>query len=273
MIPLRRLRTEDAIPPKYRTPRKDPYEADLMRRRLAGDKPSSSHWKNAKEQLERETHGKCAYCEAPTNVVAHGDVEHFRPKDTYWWLAYCWDNWLFSCQICNQSHKGARFPVSGSPMAEWQFDDDEIDALGGSLAPDPLDGEPRYSLAAFWQEVDLERADLLDPYREDPTTVIAWEADEIDEEVRLIAANGSTRIKRRADACVEVLGLNREELKRERWATFRTLRVLVNIWSSLEDDDPRVPAIEDELRDMMSPKAPYAGMCRYFVRTHWGIEL
>jgi 5-methylcytosine-specific restriction endonuclease McrA len=65
----------------------------------------AGHWKPGKKQLKAESFGKCAYCEAPTTVVAHGDVEHFRPKNVYWWLAYCYDNHLFACQICNQSQE------------------------------------------------------------------------------------------------------------------------------------------------------------------------
>ena len=45
----------------------------------------STVWKAGKPQLKRETGGKCAYCESPTDTVAHGDVEHFRPKSKYWW--------------------------------------------------------------------------------------------------------------------------------------------------------------------------------------------
>src|ERR1035441_7770925 len=41
------------------------------------------HWKAGKATLIADSHGKCAYCEAPTTVVAHGDVEHFRPKSVY----------------------------------------------------------------------------------------------------------------------------------------------------------------------------------------------
>ena len=69
----------------------------------------STYWKPAKEQLKAETHDKCAYCEAPTKVVAHGDVEHYRPKSEYWWLAYCYDNYLFSCRERQRSVKRKQY--------------------------------------------------------------------------------------------------------------------------------------------------------------------
>ncbi len=56
--------------------------------------------------------------------IAHGDVEHFRPKTAYfidddptlvypgyYWLAYDYSNLFFACQICNQTFKKNYFPV------------------------------------------------------------------------------------------------------------------------------------------------------------------
>jgi len=75
-----------------------------------------------KEALLTSHFGKCAFCESKVRAVAHGDVEHFRPKagydqgrrfnyDGYFWLAYDWANLYFSCQICNQMYKENHFPV------------------------------------------------------------------------------------------------------------------------------------------------------------------
>ena len=112
MTKLERLRTAAAIPPAFQ--RRGPY------RQVSRADPGTYRrharvqfdvWKAAKPQLKLETGGKCAYCESPTDTVAHGDVEHFRPKSKYWWLAYCYDNYLYACQICNQVHKGDEFPI------------------------------------------------------------------------------------------------------------------------------------------------------------------
>jgi uncharacterized protein (TIGR02646 family) len=66
---------------------------------------------------------KCCFCESKTTHVAYGDVEHYRPKGGwiqekeklnqpgYYWLAYEWDNLMFSCQICNQRFKKNLFPL------------------------------------------------------------------------------------------------------------------------------------------------------------------
>lgn len=64
-----------------------------------------------KKRLFELQHHNCAYCESKQQQAAYRDVDHFRPKDTYWWLAWSWNNLLFSCEICNRSHKSALFPL------------------------------------------------------------------------------------------------------------------------------------------------------------------
>jgi uncharacterized protein (TIGR02646 family) len=61
--------------------------------------------KDVKSALELRYHHKCAYCE---QKVESYDVEHYRPKKIYYWLAYSWDNLLFCCEKCNQK-KSAHF--------------------------------------------------------------------------------------------------------------------------------------------------------------------
>ncbi len=112
MIPLTRERTAAAVHSNFYGARKQQLEAELLynqrliaRGELDKHPFNSDRWKQAKPQLMAETHGKCAYCEAPTSMVAYGDVEHYRPKSTYWWLAYNYENYLASCQLCNQKFK------------------------------------------------------------------------------------------------------------------------------------------------------------------------
>jgi hypothetical protein len=53
--------------------------------------------------------GKCCYCERVPEEKWQ-DTEHFRPKVFYWWLAWTWENLLFSCKNCN-TPKLTRFPL------------------------------------------------------------------------------------------------------------------------------------------------------------------
>ena len=116
MIKLERERTINTVSRGFRGQLRINRERELLDRKLAGTKPRSSVWKGAKAQLKAESAGKCGYCEGKADHVAHGDVEHFRPKSIYWWLAYCYDNYVYSCQICNQTFKVAHFPTQGAAL-------------------------------------------------------------------------------------------------------------------------------------------------------------
>jgi uncharacterized protein (TIGR02646 family) len=52
---------------------------------------------------------KCAFCE---QKIEQYQVEHYRPKRTYYWLAFSWDNLIMACPTCNQS-KGLNFELEG----------------------------------------------------------------------------------------------------------------------------------------------------------------
>jgi uncharacterized protein (TIGR02646 family) len=81
--------------------------------------------KPIKEKLKELQGDKCCFCEAKVSVVAHGDVEHYRPKagwvqkekdkltkPGYYWTAYDFNNLFLSCQICNQKFKKNYFPLA-----------------------------------------------------------------------------------------------------------------------------------------------------------------
>ena len=51
----------------------------------------------------------CAYCQM--EILDTTDVEHFRPKSKYPWLAYSFSNYLLSCVHCNQREKRDDFPL------------------------------------------------------------------------------------------------------------------------------------------------------------------
>ncbi|MEA1983928.1 MAG: HNH endonuclease [Campylobacterota bacterium] len=64
---------------------------------------------SVKKKLYKIYHNKCAYCEKDISDEQR-PIEHYRPKDIYYWLAYSWDNLLLSCSRCN-TKKGKQFPV------------------------------------------------------------------------------------------------------------------------------------------------------------------
>lgn len=58
-------------------------------------------------------HGKCAFCE---QSIEQSQVEHYRPKSKYYWLAYSWDNLILACPRCNQG-KGINFDLRGTRIS------------------------------------------------------------------------------------------------------------------------------------------------------------
>jgi uncharacterized protein (TIGR02646 family) len=71
---------------------------------------------------------KCAYCEQ-TLLDAPKHIEHYRPKNIYYWLAYSWDNLLLSCGSCN-SKKSNNFKTNNSAVVYTNESFETIDDLG-----------------------------------------------------------------------------------------------------------------------------------------------
>lgn len=244
---------------------------------------NSDIWKAAKKQLKAESHDKCAYCEAPVSTVAHGDVEHFRPKSVYWWLAYCYDNYLYACQICNQSYKKDEFPVHGreryalAPPFPASLPPTvtraELEALGARFAPDPVEVASGYTLEKFLEDIGLEKAGLIDPYVVDPSRYFKWRADPVLKEVVVAPLNNRAESKRAFEAAERYYGLNRDELKKWRWRVYEYAETLKEAAQSGALPAPLQAKTEEQLRRMMRPEAEFAGMIGYFIRQVWGLDL
>ncbi len=137
---------------------------------------------------EAPFYGKCAYCECALELV-DGDVDHFRPKAIYYWLAYYWKNLLPCCKTCNQFFKGAQFPVEGER-------------------------------ATCEAELALEKPLLLDPASEDPA---AEPGKHLTVDDTGMIAGKSLQGK----TTIEVLGLDRDALQRARRGAYLEAEALL----------------------------------------------
>jgi hypothetical protein len=128
--------------------------ADAVRRALPQDrskiiKEHSDVWGLFKDALRALSHGKCWYCES-IDARADNAVDHYRPKGNvrdatpphrgYWWIAFDWRNYRFSCTYCNSIRKSAEtiggkqdyFPLfdeSARAQSESDSIDDELPLL------------------------------------------------------------------------------------------------------------------------------------------------
>lgn len=192
-------------------------------------------------------HGKCAFCESQVTHIAHGDVEHFRPKGGfrqrakaplcrpgYYWLAYEWDNLLFTCQLCNQRHKKNEFPLSNPPKRARRHHDDV--SAERPLFVDPSSGEDPASSLSFREEIPFHK-------------------------------------NKRGKETIRALGLTRaplQEKRKERLDMLRALFVLVYT-PALEKAAPLPDVVQlarDLLRRAVSDAGEYAAMVRAAI-PHW----
>jgi len=223
-------------------------------------------WKVAKEQLLAESHQKCAYCETPTSVIAFGDVEHYRPKSVYWWLAYVYDNYLASCTLCNQKYKGSEFEIEGpqmpGPVITANQSDQTLKELAKTAIPDPL------KLAAVEQFVAAHRAERalgLNPYLDNPEAIFAWRVDDI-KEVTVIANPDVPEANKFVEAGHRMFGINRLQLRRQRYVIYRSYNLARRVLDEAGASDGLKSDARELVLSMTAPESAYAAMIRYFER-------
>ena len=182
----------------------------------------SDRWSQAKKQLLVETNGKCAYCEAPTSAVAYGDVEHYRPKSIYWWLAYSYDNYLASCTLCNRKFKKTHFPIQKSLMQGPEIQENTTDCFiennAGEIAPDPLNTD---EINDFISKHEQEGPLLLNPYFNCPERYFTWHADDTLRVVDILPNRENSDLEPIAETSIKKYGLDRKELRDYRYIIYK----------------------------------------------------
>ncbi len=272
MIALKRERTSAAIATVFLGAAREKKLIALCLKKIElGEIPSkqfdSEYWKKAKTQLKKESSEKCAYCECKVPQVAHGDVEHYRPKDLYWWLAYNYDNYLFCCQICNQTYKSNNFPLLGTKLAGPKLlathTETDLLTLMSVHSPQPLLSAS--DLKKYLATLAKEKPALLNPYFADTELYLKWEADENTREV-IATANTKKRNASKFLAAMEnFYGINRVELRRLRFQEYRHLKVYrLAIKNNI--DAELVTESKAMITEMTADDYPFAAMLRYFNR-------
>ena len=194
LFPLRTDRAIVPIPQKSRTTHSRRIEVINAGHYVNHDNYNSRYkLDDVKEALRIIYKGKCVFCEQKEELT---HVEHFRPKDTYYWLAFSWDNLLMSCPTCN-THKGANFEIDGTQAnfentelnirninsSSATYDANEIPKMVNPEVTDPAgqiyfekDGniksdDPRFSYTIKTCKIDRNnlndnRRSILDRFRE-----------------------------------------------------------------------------------------------------------
>ncbi|PZW40191.1 hypothetical protein [Pseudomonas sp. URMO17WK12:I2] len=204
---------------------------------LASDKAAyiknTNTWGLLKSWLSEFSSGKCWYCET-RSIRAVSDVDHFRPKAGvtsfrknlsghlgYYWLAYDWKNFRFSCQRCNRP------------------EEDESKTLRGKHNEFALCDEGNRNLTP--QCARNEEPLLLDPCVENDTKLFAH----LEGGLVAPSSQDGTLEYQRAEYTRDVLGLNSFGMpgrKREAW---QPLKLLIE----LQPDDPKVRKLVESKLD------------------------
>ncbi len=164
--------------------RKDAFTKNISSSRYADEK-NLYKVASVQKKLNEIYHLKCAYCEK--NLLdAPKHIEHYRPKDTYYWLAYSWDNLLLSCGSCNSS-KGTKFQIKKMIVSYSNESFEDIHNLG-----DSYDG--------------IEKPMVVNPEKDDVLDKLVFDKE----------GNISSLDDRVIYTINEVCNLNREELIQKR---------------------------------------------------------
>ena len=188
----------DAVPDILnRANRKEAFNRNLSQKKYVDEK-NLYKVGSVQKALNDMYHLKCAYCEQKL-LDSPKHIEHYRPKDIYYWLAYSWDNLLLCCGSCNSS-KGTKFETLNS----------KIKYKGESF-------ENIHGLGRGYDEV--EKPLIINPEQDDILALITFDIDgtidSLDERVEYTIYN----------ACK----LNREELIKLR------LEIINDFRNSLEE--------------------------------------
>lgn len=118
-----------------------------------------------KEALEKETHGKCAYCESKFKHISFGDIEHILPKnknarpDLY----VEWNNLTLACEVCNRTNKKTYYNPSDPLINPIEDEPDKyLIALGPFIYQAPGERKGELSIAIL----DLNRTELIERRKE-----------------------------------------------------------------------------------------------------------
>ncbi len=242
---------------------------ELAKRAEAEERRNSSKQKKVfnvysypqvKAALEKIFHGKCAYCESRYLATQPMDVEHWRPKSVYWFLAAEWDNLYPSCIDCNRQRKHTVRMQDGSERTLLLGKLDEFPLINCAAA------------AGNRTDVKSEQPLLLDPCQDDPEDFFEYTKEGV---IR------SKKADQRAETSIRVYALNRMGLVIERYERqllvgkhIHRIRQLAKAFETLADrarkrDQQLAAMIEDlvryeisALRSLCQDTQPYAAQSK-----------
>jgi len=192
--------------------------------------------KDIKKELQNIYYNKCAYCEKNISDDPQ-NIEHYRPKNIYYWLAYSWDNLLLCCSKCNSSKKD-KFDTK-KPKVKYNNEEyKNIHTLG--LKYDNIE-EPMF--------INPEREDILDDILFNPDGTIY---------------SNNKRVQYTIDNC----NLNRTTLVQNRVSVLNDFKKLFELYLSLaklKNDISLLKPILNDFKSKCKKEYEYYAFRKYIV--------
>jgi uncharacterized protein (TIGR02646 family) len=189
----------------------------LPEERAAAISERAPLWREIKDKLEALSNGKCWYCESRQSRSDMA-VDHFRPKNQvaeseghlgYWWLAFNWTNYRFSCTYCNSHRRDKANQTTGGKQDHFPLADEGMRARG--------------------EQDDTSREDpiLLDPTSvTDP--IMLWFQDD-GRAMPRVSETLNEYQHHRAESSIAMYHLNHSSLQEQRLALFNEIRELIEV--------------------------------------------
>ncbi len=228
----------------------------------------SSLWSDVKNPYRELNYGKCWYCDTRTDL---GEIDHYRPKNEveenkshsgYWWLAFEWRNWRYSCERCNKKltdpltgsikGKGARFPLVDDETYRVS-NESEYECYEDLLDEDPL---------------------LLDPTRPGDALLLTFTRDGLPKPV---TDNEQSWEFRRAEKSIYLYHLDHGVLQNKRQDIYHKIHKHVNDiqrywkkWKEGRDSSARdlYQRAMEELLEMITYETEYASTARAYLKEY-----
>jgi uncharacterized protein (TIGR02646 family) len=222
--------------------RKDAFDKNISSSQYSDDK-NLYKVVSVQKKLKDIYHLKCAYCEQKL-LDAPKHIEHYRPKNTYYWLAYSWDNLLLSCGSCNSS-KGIKFQIKKTIVAYTHESFEDIHNFGNSYDT-------------------IEEPMVVNPEKEDVLSKLIFNKE----------GNISSLDDRVIYTINEVCNLNREELIQKRVSILNDFISSVNGYIFLMENENElknnvklfIPIVKDFKNKCNKTEEFYS--FRYFILNH-----
>ena len=200
---------------------------------------NSGIWAEMNAALSELTDGKCWYCES-RQIRSDQPVDHFRPKGAvyedpthpgYWWLAFDYNNYRFSCTFCNSRRR------------------DVDNGVGGKGDRFPIRDE-HHRARTEADPIAAEEPDLLDPLDPNDPSLLFFEND--GRVVPFIANIDDSRRFHRAEVSIQIYHLNHSKTKRARKWIFNEIQLLIrdgDIYFSPGPEDARIQHARERVVD------------------------